>query len=205
MRKNMRPGEYRRYDQLSDEVFNTKSCKIVEIGTWKGLTALEMIKAAKRCHDSSLISYIGFDLFEKMNNDILKKEVSKRPPTKEEVRKKLEDTGVSIELHRGFTTATLPPFVQKLKESQVHPDLIYIDGGHSLETVAFDWSQIKEIMGEGTVVIFDDYLSPKQNWGCNEVIESLDASTYQVSILPVIDNIDNKFNIQLVKVTLRRS
>ena len=199
----MRPGKYRRYDQLSEEILRSRCCKIVEIGTWKGLTAIEMINAAKKCHHTSFISYIGFDLFEKMNNNILKKEVSKQPPTKEEVRKKLSETEVNITLHRGFTMDTLPEFVKELKTTGSIPDLVYIDGGHSLETVAFDWSQIKTIIGKGTIVIFDDYITPDQKWGCNKVIKNLDTTLYNIDILPVIDNIDNKFNIQLAKVTLK--
>jgi hypothetical protein len=40
-------------------------------------------------------------------------------------------------------------------------DLVFIDGGHSTETVATDWENVKDLLHEKSIVFFDDY----PNWG----------------------------------------
>jgi precorrin-6B methylase 2 len=79
----------------------------------------------------------------------------------------------TYELNIGWTTDTLT--------SPVLFDFIYIDGGHSYESVSHDWSMVKK----SKMIVFDDYTMPGvnklmqeiENTGINiEYIENSDAS-----------------------------
>jgi len=58
-----------------------------------------------------------------------------------------------IKLFKGNTKETLPDNI-----SQVSPvDFVYIDGGHSYETVKSDYLNVKPVLKTGTTVVFDDF------------------------------------------------
>ena len=170
----------KRYQYLF-ETIDQKHCRhIMEIGTWSGRRALQMIERAKKFHPAEEIEYYGFDLFELMTKEVNKEELSKKPPTQEEVQKLLSSTGARISLFQGFTQNTLPQVLGKLPEM----DMIFIDGGHSLETIANDWNYSQQLMGRNTVVIFDDYYFDHDDVGCKPIIEAIDPNEYEVTILP---------------------
>ena len=107
-----------------------------------------------------------------------------------------------INLYKGFTHDTLPKFIDK----KLKVDFIFIDGGHSIETIKNDWLNVSKMMHEKTIVVFDDFYHDDKelvkSFGCNDVILNLDKK-YKVTYLPIIDKIDkNKLKIQLVQVTL---
>ena len=54
---------YKRYSNLLKIILRAKPKKILEIGVYKGLRSLEMIKAAKSFNSS--VVFFGFDMFEK--------------------------------------------------------------------------------------------------------------------------------------------
>jgi len=170
----------------------------MEIGAWNGARAEEMIRKASKHHPAQEIEYIGFDLFEKMNKDIYKHEISKLPPSETNVRNRLETTGAKITLLAGYTTETM-----KNISSLPHPDLVFIDGGHEAETVRNDWESVKKVMNSGTVVIFDDYWHNRQD-GPKVVIDAIDRGEYKVSLMPEVDVFFNpdfgRLVISLVKV-----
>lgn len=89
-------------------------------------------------------------------------------------------------------------------------DFVFIDGGHSIETVASDWNSVKDFMGDKTVVVFDDYyphLSPGiSGMGCREIVGRLDRDLYSMQKLEPIDTFMKGWGtleIQFVKVTKR--
>ena len=160
-----------------------------------------MIEVAKIHNIVCNIEYWGFDLFELMTDEIYKKEMSKRPPNREWVFNKLSETGANIFLYRGDTKVVLPKIVDNLKYSDI--DFIFIDGGHSVETIESDWSYVKEIMGENTTVIFDDYYENKTDFGCNGIINKLDTSEYNINLLDPMEVYPQKWGdlyIRMVKV-----
>ena len=57
---------------------------------------------------------------------------------------------------------TLPEVSKNLPQM----DFIYIDGGHSLETIKNDWDYTKNLMHKGTIVLFDDYWQNKIDGIC---------------------------------------
>lgn len=170
----------KRYAYLFDVIRKNYCRRIMEIGTWNGRRAEKMILTAAGFRPASEVEYYGFDLFELMTPEIHKQELSKKPPTLQEVKSRLEQTGAKIYLFRGFTQETLPAAAGKLPKM----DLIFIDGGHSIETITNDWTYARQLMDKKTVVIFDDYYFDRDDVGAKKVVESIDRSEYEVSILP---------------------
>ena len=174
----------------------------MEIGTWTGDRALTMIKLAKRYHGASKIDYYGFDLFGQMTTEVFFEEKSKWPPTQQEVYDKLLATGANVHLFQGDTIKVLPEVLEKLPKM----DFVFIDGGHSLETIANDWYWVSQLMHNKTVVIFDDYWPDRTDAGCKVTVDGINRQNYLVSILPIVDkfkktSFGEPLTIKLAKVT----
>ena len=195
-------SEFKRYSNLLKIILKIKPKKLLEIGIYKGLRSLEMIKAAKSFN--SEIKFYGFDMFEIFfdKKDILSNELSKKP-MKMKIIKGLVQTHAKIKLIRGNTSKTLHKFPKKNKI-----DFIFIDGGHSVKTIKNDWSQSKKLMHKNTIVVFDDFYTGDKNlikkFGCNKIIESL-SNNYLVEYLKPKDYIPHlKVHVQLVKIMLKK-
>lgn len=192
----------KRVQQLFEQVRNNKAKNILEIGVFGGGTALSMIKIAQTFYKAEDINYYGFDLFEDLTEEQYKMEISRRPPTEDEVKTKLLKTGANINIYKGNTLQSLPATWESLPKM----DVIYIDGGHSVETIDNDWKYTSKLMGPNTVVIFDDYWPNRIDGGCKPLIDSLNRDIYKVEILPVVDRFTNpdfgKLEIQYAKVML---
>ncbi len=190
-----------RYDQLFAEVKRVKPQTIMEVGVWSGERARKMIGLASKYHPKESIHYYGFDLFETMDKDKFQKEVSKQPPSMESIKEKLSKTGAEIHLIKGDTIHSLPELEGKLPEM----DFIFIDGGHSLETIANDWEYASKLMGKGSVLIFDDYWSERTDAGAKATVDAINRSEFKVEIMPVVDTFEKtafgRLVIQLAKVT----
>jgi predicted O-methyltransferase YrrM len=189
----------KRYQYLFETIDQKHCRRIMEIGTWNGQRALQMIERAKTFHPADQIEYYGFDLFELMTKEVNKEELSKKPPPQDEVRKLLAATGARISLYQGFTTETLPQVVRQLPAM----DLIFIDGGHSLETIANDWNYSLQLMDKNTVVIFDDYYYDRDDVGAKPIVEKIDPNEYDVMVLPRRDRFFKTYgvlSINFVKV-----
>lgn len=170
--------ENQRYAKLYQMIRENRCKKILEIGVFNGYHAQKMILAALETPGE--VFYYGFDMFEDMTEVRERHESSPHPPTMARVYGKLSGSGVTVELFKGDTRTTLPEFVTK----GIVPDIIFIDGGHSIETVNNDWNYAKQMMGAKTIVIFDDYLSAYKQlgWGCNPVIDNL-REPYKAELL----------------------
>jgi hypothetical protein len=207
-RRLLRTTQPRRYVNLFRTIYERRCRRIVEIGTWNGVHAEQMIRTAAARNDIESVSYCGFDLFEDLTEEQLKLEFSKRPPSHDEVLRKLQRTGARIRLVRGNTRETLPRSGELLRDA----DLVFVDGGHSIETIAADWSAVRSAMGPGTTVIFDDYYpdpAPElAGLGCQGMIDQLDRSTYDVEVLEPTDTFEQPWGllrIRMARVALRRS
>jgi len=144
----------------------------MEIGTYKGETAERLIRAAQSNHDQ--VEYYGFDLFARVPaNEFFP--TSKDVPTLEEVKTRLDRTGAKIRLFKGDTRETLPSLVEKLPKM----DFIFIDGGHSEETVRSDWENSRRLMHDRTLVVFDDM----GLFGVTKVVESIDKNHFAVNVI----------------------
>ena len=124
-----------RYSQLELAVELAKPRTILEIGTHAGLSAVRMIKAAQKYRKN--IQYIGYDLFDDASADTDKTELNvKKHHTKEQVEAyiKFHAPGAEVFLIKGNTRDTLKP---------TEADFCFIDGGHSVETIANDFDKCK--------------------------------------------------------------
>jgi hypothetical protein len=101
-----------------------------------------------------------------------------------------------VVLHKGLTSDTLPSFLEKGPPDNIA--LIFIDGGHSQETMLNDWLFAKHYMHQinnEVFVFFDEYnyfydTNRTRQWACQFIVEDLDDKTYSVEISPDEDTHD---------------
>lgn len=191
-----------RYAQLLDIIEREKIRSVAEIGTWNGTRALQMIQAMLR-HippGDPRPLYAGFDLFERQTGAQLRTELSKRSAPIEVVHRRLEATGINIHLIAGDTRETLAGFPGA--------ELTFIDGGHSLQTVANDWAAVEQELIDHPnicVVVFDDYyLEGREGFGCRQLVDGLDREIFDVEILPACTRTPDAL-IAMAKVTVKHA
>lgn len=143
---------------------------ICEIGTHKAATASQMIEtlAPRLEKQKKKLYYTGYDIFDYAidNKEFNKSEGNGKNGAPYErsagilSKFKKRYTNFDFELHKGFTSETLT--------SPKVFDFVYIDGGHSYETVKHDYSMVKD----SKVIMFDDLnLAPVRAF-IDELIES---------------------------------
>lgn len=192
----------KRYHHLFDEITKIKATRILEVGTWNGNRAVQMIAVAQK-NSSKPVTYVGFDLFESLTDALYHLEISKRPPSKAEVQNTLAASNADVTLIQGNTLTTLPEFAHSAEKF----DFIFIDGGHDVATIQSDWDSVAKLMHQHTVVIFDDYWRSVPDKAAKPVVDKIDQSKYVVEILPEVDVFNNpdfgQLKISFAKVTLR--
>ena len=183
-----------RYGQILDIIDEIKPSEIVEIGTWNGNRALQMIQQAAKYHPIGEIYYQGFDLFETQTGEQFRSELSKRGWNVKVVEKRLQATGAEIELQEGDTKNTLKRFINK------DADLYFVDGGHSEKTIQNDFEEVRPLL-INSVAVFDDYYheGKPEGMGCNKVIDSL-TDQYKVTHLPIRTKTEDGRVIGMVRV-----
>ena len=166
-------SDTKRYSIILSTIFYYRPKSIIEIGVYRGVRAKEMIQAAQIFNKN--IEYFGFDLFEMINKKIQRKELSKIPYSKKDIKNNLSKYA-KVRLFKGYTSKTL----DKLKNKKI--DLIFIDGGHRLDTIKNDWYKSIKFQKKNTIIIFDDYYLDNEkiirNFGCNLVVNKIDEKKY---------------------------
>jgi hypothetical protein len=179
----------RRYARLLREVEQRAPLSILEVGVYEGIRAREMIDAAALSRGAENIRYYGFDLFDLFTLDKLDSELSKQPLSKARVARRLARSGAQVELVQGLSQDSLPRFAEQHRESSL--DLVFIDGGHAIETIRSDWKNLEPLANKETVVIFDDYYVDcpwlTDRFGCNRVLEELDRSSFGYELITAPD------------------
>ena len=192
----------RRYRALFETIHQHHHHRLVEIGVLHGVHARQMIQTATHHHPAHAIHYFGFDLFEDLTEALLQSELSKKASPYTRVQQKLEKTGAHIQLFMGNTKETLPQALPLIGEA----DFVFIDGGHSLETIQSDWGYVKELMNRRTHVIFDDYYvdtTPElEGLGCQTLIDQLDRQQYEVRILDPMDVFRKEWGLLKIKMAV---
>ena len=182
-----------RYKNLTDLARKFRCKRFLEIGTWRGSTAQNLILTAKEYCSDEEIYYVGVDLFEQLTPALKKAEYSKEKVVYRDVLAKLWPLGVDVSLNMGFSYEVLP-----ILPDQVF-DLIFVDGGHSIKTIMSDWEYVQRFIGPDTIVVFDDYRHGDNVVGCRKLIDRLDTEVWNVEHLDPVE----KFKvgkINLVKV-----
>jgi hypothetical protein len=198
-----------RYQNLFRTIRAHQCQQIVEVGVYNGRTARKMIQTASISHRPAEIFYHGFDLFEQLTDGELESELSKRPPTRSVVQSLLHRTGANINLYQGNTLNTLSKFADAGALDDSLNTLIFIDGGHSAETVDHDWENLQPCLTRKTVVIFDDYYPNAhpaiEGKGCQKLVHSLDPARYRTKILEPVNQFQKdwgELQIQMVQLQL---
>ena len=176
-----------RYAQLFKLIKELEPMTILEVGTWSGYRAVDLLAYAP-----NKAMYYGFDLFEDMTKELDKIEFN----AKGHVAMHDVDAYMGVfphELIKGNTHDTLPEFVKR----GIKVDFAFIDGGHSIETIRSDFGNVRKMMNKGGMIVLDDYYTPPiEGKGCNEIVKDVEHE-----ILPEKDKIPNiKFGVQMVRV-----
>ena len=160
------------FDILKDIIGDAQCEFIAEIGTHKGGTAQQLITLlAPRVEK---LTYYGYDIFDGNVPDLAfhKRERNGKAPAlisvaEQNFRKmKRKHTNLEYKLIKGFTTDTLKPTVF---------DFVYIDGGHSYDTVKHDYEQVKD----SKLIVFDDV----KITGVNKFVKELIAQGVNIEIV----------------------
>lgn len=189
-----------RYAHLTRYIDKFKPETILEVGTWNGRHAEQMLLTAQK--HRPFVRYYGFDLFEAITDEEILKEKSKTRCRQKEVVDRLSKIkNCTFNLIPGNTHNTLPKF------KPIYPiDFIFIDGGHSLETIHNDFFWCRKLMVPNkTVMLLDDYWPDNSMEGCKKLVDSLIAedTSLDIEILPGTDvfyNPTGKLSIQMVRI-----
>jgi predicted O-methyltransferase YrrM len=173
-----------RYELLIDACRRKQPRAILEVGTWRGERALELLRSSPQS------IYYGFDLFEDITKAIIAAEFSKaRQETMAAVQAKL--VGYDARLVKGNTRQTLAEFREPV-------DFVWIDGGHSVETIRSDWENVRRVATPDAEIYFDDYYTGGPDIGavgCNLIVQEL-----RHEILPQRDPVKGGGYTQIVRV-----
>ena len=200
--------DYRKHYKPLFKTLSEKPCRnIMEIGVFDGTSAVAMIKEAAKKVPEEEIHFYGFDLFEEMTPQLRDEEWSFQTnvvPTIAEVKQRLESaTRARITLFKGNSRKTLPEHIDSLPKM----DLIYIDGGHTIETTRNDWQYSSKLMKDDTVVYFDDYCDEMPFIGSYFIKNEL-SSDYHFEVMPETDIYPRKFGrlkAQLLMVRTKKA
>lgn len=179
-----------RYEQLIQLVRNTQPKRVIEIGTWKGLRAMQMAAASQG------MKYFGFDYFEDGSEELDKAEKNaKKRRTLDEVSASLKTAGVWHKLYKGDSKQTFPAYFKEYGPGSA--DLIFIDGGHSAETIKSDLENARRAIKKGGLIILDDFYTemPEEElkqYGCQSVLEGM-----EYNLLPVKDWVQGGGRVQM--------
>ena len=175
-----------RYKQLADIIIENKCTSILEIGTHKGANAKNMIKAAAVASPGKTISYYGIDLFELYKEDIGKEEFNGKgaPPHCDRVYEDLTSFCISnkIDAHIFLYAGKSEDIIKTIGNgSEFWCDIIFVDGGHSLKTIATD---LDFALDHAKIVVADDYYCNREDYGCASYVKSSRAPWF---VMPFMD------------------
>lgn len=154
-----------RYQELIHLCWAINPKRVLEIGTWNGDRAIQLCARGAE--------YVGFDLFEDATDETDYEEMNvKAHHNRKDVEEKLDKADVKHILIKGNTKETLARYNGRREPFE----FVFIDGGHSVETIRSDWENVKRLTTKGSVVVFDDYYEgpiDTTKYGCNEVVKDL--------------------------------
>ena len=169
---------------LLDQIESFKPKNFLEVGVFQGVTSRNICEKLNLINNGNF-SFHGIDIFEDTNKAVDNKEKTIKHnklsnPIKhlifniilkkdlysiDSIYKFLNKFKDSVNLYKGFSDTELP----KVGLSEI--DMIFLDGGHSYETVSSDLSLILKEIKKGKVIICDDY--DQTTYGVKKAVDEL--------------------------------
>ncbi len=187
---------------LLEEIDNYKPKIFLEVGVFQGVTARNVCEKLNFLYKGNF-EYHGIDIFEDSNKILEQKEMTTKHNrisnpinnlifnfilkqnlnSYNSVSKLLKKFEKNIYLYRGLSSDMLP----KTNISKI--DFVFLDGGHSYETVKNDLSLILKNIKKNKIIICDDY--NQKNYGVKKAVDELFGKVTEIKEL----------NKRLVKIT----
>ena len=150
---------------------------ICEIGTHNARTACQFIKYLAPRVDK--LHYTGYDLFEDADPAITQQEHNGKGPGS--LARAMQSLGKMQRQHANFTFKVTQGNTKLTLTQSKTFDFVYIDGGHSYDTVMHDFNMVCG----STALVFDDYQIKQVRQAVDEIVVSY--PDYLAIPLPIND------------------
>jgi|TARA_B110001452_G_scaffold242062_1_gene224605 predicted O-methyltransferase YrrM len=188
---------------LLDQIKTYKPKNFLEVGVFQGVTSRNVCEKLYEINRENF-SFHGIDIFEDTNSNIDNKEMTTKHnklsnPLKhllfniilkkdlfsiDSIYKFLNKFEDNVHLYKGFSDTELP------KVDMTKIDMVFLDGGHSYDTVKNDLSLIIKGIKKGKIIICDDY--NQVSYGVKKAVDELINQVYEIKEL----------NKRLVQITV---
>ena len=169
---------------LLDQIEIYKPKNFIEVGVFQGVTSRNVCEKLYEIHKENFLFH-GIDIFEDTNINIDNKEMTIKHnkisnPFKhlifniilkknlfsiDSIYSFLKKFKNNVQLYKGFSETELP----KIDMSKI--DMVFLDGGHSYETVRSDLSLILKGIKKNKIIICDDY--DQVDYGVKKAVDEL--------------------------------
>ena len=183
------------------EIYKPKN--FIEVGVFQGVTSRNVCEKLYEIHKENFLFH-GIDIFEDTNINIDNKEMTIKHnkisnPFKhlffniilkknlfsiDSIYSFLKKFKNNVELYKGFSETELP----KIDMSKI--DMVFLDGGHSYETVRSDLSLILKGIKKNKIIICDDY--DQVDYGVKRAVDEILKQVTEIKQL----------NKRLVRITV---
>ena len=188
---------------LLNQIELYKPKNFLEVGVFQGVTSRNICEKLNIIHGGHF-SFYGIDIFEDSSSSVDNKEMTVKHnkisnPFKHllfniilkkdlfsinSIYKFLNKFKDKVFLYKGFSNTEL------LKIDLSSIDMIFLDGGHSYETVSSDLSIILKKIKKGKIIICDDY--DQITYGVKKAVDELNGKVSEIKEL----------NKRLVRITI---
>ena len=169
---------------LLDQIEIYKPKNFIEVGVFQGVTSRNICEKLYEINKENFLFH-GIDIFEDTNINIDNKEMTIKHnkisnPFKhlvfniilkknlfsiDSIYSFLKKFKNNVQLYKGFSETQLP----KIDMSKI--DMVFLDGGHSYETVRSDLSLILKGIKKNKIIICDDY--DQVDYGVKKAVDEL--------------------------------
>ena len=176
---------------LLKEIEYYKPTNFLEVGVFQGVTSRNICEKLNKLNKGKFLFH-GIDLFENTDLNIDNYEMTEKKkkisnPFKnlifniilkknlfalDSVKNFLKKFGKNVILHQGFSNTEL------LKINLSTIDMVFLDGGHSYETVSSDLSIILKGIKKEKIIICDDY--DQINYGVKKAVDELRGTVKEI-------------------------
>ena len=183
------------------EIYKPKN--FIEVGVFQGVTSRNVCEKLYEIHKENFLFH-GIDIFEDTNINIDNKEMTIKHnkisnPFKhlifniilkknlfsiDSIYSFLKKFKNNVQLYKGFSETELP----KIDMSKI--DMVFLDGGHSYETVRSDLSLILKGIKKNKIIICDDY--DQVDYGVKRAVDEILKQVTEIKQL----------NKRLVRITV---